>query len=147
LCTDRLAEQHEHQTQGRGIVYRQTHRATSTSNTGKGYCEQTDSQSNMNTKPRGGVVCTERLAEQHEHQTQGRGSLYRQTHRATSTPNPWEGYRIVHRQTHRGGVVCRQTQSNMNTKPRGEVLCTDRHRAIWTPNPGEGYCVDRHRAT
>ena len=59
--------------------------------TGEGYCVQTDSQSNMNTKLRGGVLCTDRLREQHEHQTQGRGSVYRQTHRATCTPNPREG--------------------------------------------------------
>jgi hypothetical protein len=37
----------------------------------------------MNTKPRGGVLCTDRLTEQHEQQTQGRGIMYRQTHRAT----------------------------------------------------------------
>jgi hypothetical protein len=111
----RFTGQHEHQTQGRGIVYRQTHRASSTPNTGKGYCVQTDSQSNMNTKPRGGVVCTDRLTEQHQHQTQGRGIVYRQTHRATSTPNTGKGY-----------CVPTDSQSNMNTKPRGGVLYTDR---------------------
>ena len=47
--------------------------------TGEGQCVQTDSQSKMNTKPRGGVVCTDRLTEQHEHQTQQRGSVYRLT--------------------------------------------------------------------
>ena len=128
----RFTGQHEHQTQGRGIVYRQTHRASSTPNTGKGYCVQTDSQSNMNTKPRGGVVCTNRLRGQHEHQTQGRGSVYRltgqhehqiqgrgivyrQTHRASSTPNTGKGY-----------CVQTDSQSNMNTKPRGGVLYADR---------------------
>jgi hypothetical protein len=39
----------------------------------------------------GGVLCTDSLTEQHEHQTQGRGS------------------------------VCTDSESNMNTKPRGEV--------------------------
>ena len=47
-----------------------------------------DSQSNMNIKTRGGycvqihrggVVCTDRLTEQHEHQTQGRGRVHRLT--------------------------------------------------------------------
>ena len=49
--TDRLTEQHEHQTQGRGIVYTQ----------------------------RGGVVCTDSFTEQHEHQIQGRSSVHRLT--------------------------------------------------------------------
>ena len=63
----------------------------------------------------GGVLCTDSLTEQHEHQTQGRGSVYRETQRATSTPNPGEGHfvqtdsqgrGIMYRQPHRGGVLC-----------------------------------------
>ena len=85
--------------------------------TREGYCAQTVSQSNMNTKPRGEVVCTERLKEQHQHQTQGRGIVYRQTHRGgvlCTDSLTGEGYcvqtdsqgmGIVYRQTHRG-VVC-----------------------------------------
>ena len=40
---------------------------------------ETKRLSNMNTKPRGGVLCTGRLTEQHEHLTQQRGSVYRLT--------------------------------------------------------------------
>jgi hypothetical protein len=52
VCTDRLTEQHDHLIQGRGSVHRPT---------GEGYCVQTDSQSNINTKPMGGVLCTDIL--------------------------------------------------------------------------------------
>ena len=89
VCTDRLTEQHEHQTQGRGSVHRETQSKIYTKPSRGVVC--TDSQGNMNTKLRGGVLCTDRLTEHHQHQTQGRGIVYRQTHRATWTPNPGEG--------------------------------------------------------
>ena len=72
----------------------------------------------MNTKPRGEVACRDRLREQHEHQTQGRG--------------------IVYRQTHRGGVLCTDRITGevygVQTDSQGRVFCTDRLT-------GEGYCV------
>ena len=114
LHRNQKTEQHEYQTQERGIVYRQTHRATCTANT------------------RGGALCTDRLTEQHV-----QGIVYRQTHRATctgdghcvqtdsqgrGTPNPGE----CTEQTHRGGVVCTDRLTEQHTKPRGGALCTDR---------------------
>ena len=72
----------------------------------------------MKTKPRREVACRDRLREQHEHQSQGRG--------------------IVHRQTHRGGVLCTDRVTaegyGVQTDSQGRVLCTDRLT-------GEGYCV------
>jgi hypothetical protein len=105
VSTDRLIEQHEHQTQGRGIVYRKTHVWCScyslslslhaTSPLGMVFMLLSESvstlplSSNMNTKPRGEVLCTERLT--------GDGDC-------VQTDSQWRD--IVSRQTHRGGVVC-----------------------------------------
>ena len=55
---------------GRGSVYRQTHR--------------------------GKVVSSDRLIEQHEHQTQGGYCVQKDS----------QGIGIVYRQTHRGGILC-----------------------------------------